>query len=275
MPGFRVEDWTDAYANAPNIPNGESWPAAWVKPSELFRKEHHERSELNIKHGDDEREAFDLFLPKAEPRGLFVFVHGGFWIRLDKSYWSHLSAGALQRGWAVAMPSYPLCPQVRVRDIAPSVSKAIVAAGEKVPGPIRLCGHSAGGQIVTRLVSQGTALPNETLSRIEKVVSLSGVHDLRPLLKTALNDTIQLDEKEADTESPALLKPAIDVSLTCWVGANERSEFVRQNALLANIWRGLGLSSEAIEEPDRNHFDVVDGLASPDTPLVKNIFEEL
>jgi arylformamidase len=35
------------------------------------------------------------------------------------------------------------------------------------------------------------------------------------------------------------------------VGGAERSEFLRQNALLANIWTGLGAETSSAEEPDR------------------------
>lgn len=268
---FRVHDWTDAYANAPNIPGGSDWPQAWVAPASAFR-DSHEARDIDISHGDHQREVCDLFYPEEPPKGLFVFVHGGFWVRLDKSYWSHLAAGALARGFAVLMPSYPLCPEVRVRDITPSVAKAITLAANRIAGPVILSGHSAGGQIVTRLMAKGSPLSKAVLDRLSHVVSISGVHDLRPLLKTALNEPIGLDEDEAFSESPALREPLVDVPVTCWVGANERSEFIRQNALLANIWRGLGLETAAIKEPDRHHFNVIDGLIDPDSPLMKSIF---
>ena len=101
---------------------------------------------------------------------------------------------------------------------------------------------------------------------------ISGVHDLRPMLRTQLNDTIGLDVAEARAESPALLEPVVDVPVICWVGANERSEFVRQNALLANVWRGLGMATECVEEPDRHHFDVIDGLCSGVSPMSRALF---
>lgn len=269
---FRVEDWDGAYANGANIPGGDRWPDAWVGPATDFRQLAGKTAQLDIAYGDHGREKLDLFMPKTTPAGLFVFVHGGFWIRLDKSYWSHLAAGANAMGWAVAMPSYPLCPEVHVRDIAQSIARAVTLAASKVDGPIRLAGHSAGGQIVTRLVCGGTGLPESVLARVERVMSISGVHDLRPLLRTQLNETIGLDATEATAESPALLDPVADIPLTCWVGANERSEFVRQNALLANIWRGLGLATDAVEEPDRHHFDVIDGLQSADSPMMRVLF---
>jgi arylformamidase len=92
------------------------------------------------------------------------------------------------------------------------------------------------------------------------------------MLRTQMNETIGLDEAEAKSESPALLTPVADVPVICWVGANERSEFVRQNALLANVWRGLGLATDAVEEPDRHHFDVVDGLMSASSPMGQALF---
>ena len=273
MPLFRVEDWDDAYANGPSIPRGEEWPEKWVKPAADFRTEWADKLHEDVRYDEHERAVFDFFLPDEKPKGLVVFIHGGFWIRLDKSFWSHLAKGALSNGWAVAMPSYPLCPEARVRDIQAHCVKAVTKAAGLVAGPIRLTGHSAGGQIVTRMISEPSDLPSAVLERIEHVVSLSGVHDLRPLLNTELNQTIRLDAEEAGDQSPALLKPARDVPLTCWVGANERSEFVRQNALLANIWRGLGLATEAVEEPDRHHFDVVDGLNDPTSPLTRCLLE--
>lgn len=270
---FRVEDWDDAYANAPNIPNGHEWPDKWVMPAANYRFSLGDNFKESIAYADHERAVLDLFLPVGSPKGLVVFVHGGFWVRLDKSYWSHLAAGAVEKGWAVAMPSYPLCPGVRVRDIAGFVAQSIENCAKNLDGPIVLTGHSAGGHIVTRLVSEGSKLSKNTLTRVVHVLSISGVHDLRPLLRTELNQTIGLDEKEVLAESPVLLKPILDVPVTCWVGANERSEFVRQNALLANIWRGLGMQTLAIEEPDRHHFDVIDGLADATSPLMRCLLE--
>ena len=265
----RIEDWSDAYANGPNIPGGERWPALWVEPAARFRESRVSagRATLDLGYGEGARNRLDLFLPDETPKGLVVYVHGGFWIRLDKSFWSHLAAGPIGHGYAVAMPSYTLCPEIRVRAITREIAAAIETAAQFVEGPIRLIGHSAGGHLVTRMVSKTSPLAPLVAGRIAHVVSLSGLHDLRPLIETDLNRTIGLDPEEAVSESPALLEPAENVRLTCWVGAAERSEFLRQNALLANIWKGLGAATDCVEEPDRHHFNVVDGLHDPDHPL--------
>jgi len=262
-----ITDWSDAYSNGEHIPKSERWPALWSTPAAAFRDSLGERALLDQPYGDDPRHRFDLFLPQSKAHGLVVFIHGGYWMRLDKSLWSHLAAGPLARGYAVAMPSYRLCPDVRIRDIVADAATAVVAAAEWIAGPIHLTGHSAGGHLATRLIATGSPLPADLLARIGNVVSISGLHDLRPLMRTGMNATLCIDAAEAASESPALLEPIAGTGLTCWVGGAERAEFRRQNALLANIWLGLGVRTEAIEEPDRHHFTVVDGLADPAHPL--------
>ena len=266
---FRITDWNNAYAQAANIPGGDRWPEAWVGPAKAYRDQADAR--LDQTYGDQPRERFDLFLPKGTPKGLVVFVHGGFWLKLDKSYWSHLAAGPVAQGWAVVMPSYTLCPDTNVTGIVAQIAKAVTVAANDIAGPIRLSGHSAGGHLVSRLMCSDTALSKDVTDRIEHVVSISGVHDLRPLLRTQLNNDIQLTETEAAKQSPALLTPLASIPLTCWVGQAERSEFLRQNALLANIWKGMGAITQTVEEPDKHHFDVIDGLADANSPLCQTL----
>jgi len=269
----QIADWDDAYANAPNIPEGERWPAAWIGAAETWRAEMlvAGRAELDLAYGSRPRNRFDLFQPGGATAGLVVYVHGGYWLRNEKSYWSHLARGAVLSGHAVAVPAYSLCPQVRIADITEEIGHAVAEAADRVPGPIRLVGHSAGGHLATRMVSATSPLPEDVRRRIVHTVSISGVHDLRPLLRIALNATLRLDADEAMRESPALLEPLPGTRLTCWVGSAERSEFVRQNALLASIWKGLGAATAVVEEPDRHHFNVVDGLADPDHVLTRTL----
>jgi acetyl esterase/lipase len=269
----QISDWSDAYANAPNIPGGDRWPAAWVQPAQDYRDalQGSGRATLDISYGERPRNRFDLFHPAGQSKGLVVFVHGGFWKALDKSFWSHLARGPVEGGYAVAMPSYTLCPEVRISEITREIAAAVERAAAMVEGPLFLTGHSAGGHLVTRMISATSPLPDDVRARINHTVSISGLHDLRPLMKTAMNAELKIDEAEARVESPALLEPMPNARVTCWVGSSERPEFVRQNALLANIWTGLGAKTCVIEEPGRHHFDVIDGLVDPDHQLTSTL----
>jgi acetyl esterase/lipase len=268
-----IADWDNAYANGANIAGGDRWPDAWARPAQAFRDALSTagQARLDVPYGEGPRHRFDVFLPNAPPKGLVVFIHGGYWLQSDKSDWSHLANGAVGSGFAVAMPSYTLCPDIRIAGIAGEIGAAITMAAGLVEGPLMLTGHSAGGHLASRMVTATTPLPADVAKRIRRVVSISGIHDLRPIMRTGMNTTLALDEEEALAESPALLRPMNGARITCWAGGGERAEFLRQTMLLANIWTGLGATTSAVIEPDRHHFDVVDGLADPAHPLTQTL----
>ena len=265
-----ITDFDTAYGNAGAIAGAETYPPRWRERAAAFRQELEAagRARLACPYGDGERAVYDLFLPEGTPAGLAVYVHGGYWKAFGRSEWSHLAAGALARGFAVAMPSYPLCPTVRIAEITRHVGPFLDTVAAEVSGPIRLSGHSAGGHLVTRMICTDSPLSEATAARIDRVLSISGVHDLRPLLKTQMNEILALDLAEARAESPALLEPRGNAALTCLVGGDELPEFRRQNTLLASAWRGLGLRTVAIEAPGRHHFDIIDALEDPASDAV-------
>lgn len=267
--------WDDAYSNGAYIPGGDGYPAKWANEAARFREAMSRggRAQLDLPYGSRPRERFDLFLPPRQALGVLVFVHGGYWMAFDKSSWSHLAAGALQRGWAVALPSYTLCPEARISEITIQIARAVTIAAERFGGPIALAGHSAGGHLVSRMACADPPLPDGVRRRLHHIVSISGLHDLRPLLNTSMNATLRLDAAEAASESPALLRPMPGARVTCWVGSRERPEFLRQNALLANNWAGLGAGMAEHLAEGRHHFDVIEELAVPGAPLLSALLD--
>lgn len=255
------------YVNVDFIPGGADYPDRWAGEGRAFRETQAAigRARLNVAYGPGERHRFDLFHPSGPAIGLVVFVHGGYWLRFDRAFWSHFSSGLTARGWAVAMPSYVLAPAARIAAITREIAAAVEAAADLVPGPIRLVGHSAGGHLVARMGCRDVALGGETRDRIARIVPISPVSDLRPLIGTAMNDTLRLDDAEAAAESPVLHTPP-DAPVTVWVGAEERPVFLDQARWLAEAW---GAAHRI--DPGRHHFDVIDGLEDPESPLVAAI----
>ncbi len=251
-------DLSDAYANAAHIPGGPEFPARWTAAAARFRAAHPPE---DVPYGEHPRERLHLFRPGREPRGLLVFVHGGYWMAFSASDFSHLAAGALSRGWAVALPSYPLCPEATVGGIVRSVARAVDRAAKAVAGPIRLAGHSAGGQVVARLAGADVTLASR--GRLAGVLPISPLANLAPLLRTAMNDTLRLCAEEAAAESP-MLRPRPVVPVTVWVGEDERPAFRDQALWLSRAW-----DAPLVVEPTRHHFDVIAGLEEPDGSLTR------
>lgn len=251
----------DAYQNAAYIPGGESYPDRWAGAAKAFRDS--ALCELDLIYGTTARQRFDLFHPARLSKGLLVFVHGGYWLRFDKSFWSHLAAGPLAHGWTVAMPSYDLCPQARITEIGQQVGDAITIVADRVPGPIRLVGHSAGGHLVAR-----ASVPHHGhrwQERVEKVVSVSPVADLAPLMRTSMNRDLQIDAAEAQAESPVHL-PVPRFDRTVWVGGDERPVFLEQADGLARHW-----GCPCVVTEGEHHFSVIDRLEDAESPLVTEL----
>ena len=257
------------YVNVDFIPDGAGYPERWQEKARAFRETEAAigRARLNVAYGAGARQKLDLFHPAGKPDGLVVFVHGGYWKRFDRSVWSHFAGGLTTAGWAVAMPSYTLAPEARIREMGVEIARAIETAASFVPGPIRLTGHSAGGQLVARVVCRDMALNPEIRARFEKSVPISPVSDLRPLRDTSINEALNLDEAEAASESPAL-HTAPDIPVSVWVGAEERPVFLDQARWLAEAWE-----AEHRIAPGCHHFDVIDGLCDAGSPLVRSILE--
>jgi hypothetical protein len=273
---YPICDWDDAYANASHIPNGSDYLDAWATSAADFRQEMLSKglAKLDIPYAAGERNKFDLFMPdsaKGPVKGLVVYVHGGFWMMLDKNYWSHLAKGCLDASYAVAMPSYTLCPNISIQGIVQEIATAIESAAGMVKGEIRLTGHSAGGHLVTSMLCEDSPLKASICQRIVKTVSISGVHDLRPLLNTQMNEKLRLDNQQAIQGSTVLKAPGHLTPLTCWVGSDERPEFKRLNRLQADIWKGFDISTQWVEEHNKHHFNVIDGLIDKQHPLMQSL----
>lgn len=266
-------DPEDAYENRLHIPNADRHLANWPVDAAAFR-DHHQNSERDLAYGTGARTSYDLFLPAGgidAAKGIVGVIHGGYWVALSKDDFSHLAAGPLARDWAVAMIGYTLAPQARISDITAEITAATNTVAKLGNGPLRLAGHSAGGHLVARMMCRDVSLLDQTAQRLDRAVSVSGLHDLRPLRRLAKNETWRLDDAEVAAESPVMQMPREGIELACIAGAAERPEFIRQNALLPLAWQGLGVSAYSRLLAGNHHFSVIDHLADMDSDLCEII----
>lgn len=259
------EEADRAYANGAFIPGAEGFVPKWQSAAAAFRDSLGDRARLGLAYGGAARQRLDLFLPEGPPRGLLVFVHGGYWLAFGREDWSHLAAGAVARGWAVAMPSYTLAPAARISAMTREAAAAVTHAAGLVHGPVVVTGHSAGGHLAARMGCTDLDLP-----RVARVVPISPLSDLRPLMQTSMQDDLRLDAAESAAESPAMLALRGGVQAHVWVGGQERPSFLWQARLLSEAW-----DCPWTVDPGRHHFDVIDGLTLPDAPLTRACLDGL
>lgn len=255
--------WPDAdrdYANGAFIPGAESVVARWQADAAAFRASLGARARLDQAYGPDPLQRLDLFLPETTPQGMLVFVHGGYWLAFTPADFSHLAAGALARGWAVALPGYTLAPEARIAAMTQDIARAIRHLATLSPGPIHVTGHSAGGHLAARMGCADLDLP------VARVVPISPLAELGPLIATRMNESLRIDADEAARESPARLALRPGTSARIWVGAQERPAFLWQARTLSEEWCCPWTTA-----PGRHHFDVIDALADPGSDLVSTL----
>lgn len=250
-----------AYTNDAFIPGSEETPGRWRDEAAAFRARAR-GAQLDLPYGPGMRQQLDLFLPEGAPRGAVVFIHGGYWLESGRKDWSHLAAGPLAHGWAVAMPSYTLAPKARIGEMAREIAAATRHVAARVSRPIVVTGHSAGGQLAARMACEGIN------ASVAHVVPVSPLADLVPLLATSMKAKLHLDRDECARESPARLRLRPGISAHVWVGGQERPAFLWQARTLSEAW-----ACPWTVEPGRHHFDVIDGFADPDSPLVAALLD--
>lgn len=247
----------DDYANGAYIKGGDAYYARWQQQSRAYRQAMGPRARLDLPYGAGARQALDLFMPEATPKGVLVFVHGGYWIEGERDLWSHLAAGAVARGWAFALPGYTLAPAARIADMTAEIAAAVGLAGRMVAGPVVVTGHSAGGHLAARM---GCA---DIAADVARVVPISPLSELSPMMQTDMQQSLRLDAAECERESPARLRLRAGVGAHVWVGAQERPAFLWHARLLSERW-----DCPWTPEAGRHHFDIMDGLADPASPLM-------
>lgn len=253
-------DMDRAYANGAFIAGAENYPPRWAAKAAAYRDSLGGRARLGLAYGTGDRQKFDLFLPEGLPKGLLVYVHGGYWLAFGRESWSHLAAGALARGWACAIPSYTLAPQARIAEITLEIGRAVEAAAELIAGPVVVTGHSAGGHLSARMGCADVLVAAD----IARVVPISPVAELAPLMHTLMNEKLRITEPEAARESPARLDLRKDVGAHVWVGGNERPAFLWQARLLSEAWNCRWTVAQG-----KHHFDVIDDLEAPESALIE------
>jgi acetyl esterase/lipase len=139
---------------------------------------------------DKIKHKLDLFLPEGgKGFPVLLFVHGGAWMHGDKSFlgfYSALARSLAAQGIGVVVTNYRLSPGVRhpehVRDVARAFAwthKNIAKYGGR-PDRLFVCGHSAGGHLVSLLVTDDRYLRDEGLSSkaVRGAIPISGVYDV-------------------------------------------------------------------------------------------------
>ncbi|MEE8554435.1 MAG: alpha/beta hydrolase [bacterium] len=237
---------------------------------------------LDVPYGDSSLQKLDVFPAATAGAPVQVYIHGGYWQSLDKSFFSYPAAPMVGAGAAFVSINYDLAPNVTIDEIVRQCGQALdwcyrnAASFNGDAERLYVSGHSAGAHLgmmmLTRDWSADGGLPAPA---VKGVSAISGVFDLESIRLSYQNEVLRLDAEAARRNSPLYNLPRHGVPLIAAVGADETDEFRRQNGMLATAWRARGFHCEELTVPGQNHFDIVKSLQRADDPLTRAMLAQM
>ncbi len=268
------------YNNGDRVPDYPDYIERWTRDSEATRAGLDCR--LDLAYGPGERQRLDIFPASSPGAPLLVFIHGGYWQRLDKNVFSYLADAFVAAGIGFAAIGYPLAPAAGLDEISESARAAFEWLGRNAaehgldPDRMFVAGHSAGGHLTAAMLATDWAARDGVPADLVKGgCAISGLYDLEPIRLCYLNKVLGMDEAVARRNSPVHDLAGASGDLIVTVGGDESEEFHRQQADLVAGWRARGLEPAEIPQPGKNHFSVVDQLAAPDSALHKAVIRQI
>ena len=245
----------------------------WSDRSEKFRQ--NVDSSLNCQYGDGEKDKLDFFRCGEANAPLFIFVHGGYWQRGDKSVYSFVAESFINSGIDVALIGYQLCPGASMTNIVEKIQEAIIWIWRNAENysisknRINVSGHSAGGHITGMiLATDWHQISNDLPKDIVKTgIPISGLYQLEPIRETTIADALGLDNEESLALSPHFFEPKTNAPILVTLGGGETPEFHWQTDNFVKKWKQHKAPINYHAEPDVDHFGVVESLASIDSQI--------
>lgn len=264
----------EQYDNSGRVANAAALINTYTADAAAFRERDGLVADYAMRYGSGDRNLLDIFWPDASRDApLAVFIHGGYWQRLDRADFSHMASGLLEHGIAVAMPSYTLCPDTTVAGIVTEMRRACLLLNQTYKRPLTVFGHSAGGHLAACVFATdwGALHPDLPEDLVQSGLGLSGLYDLQPLVRTPVNEALGLNDATAEASSPLGWLPPPLRRFDTWVGSAESAEYHRQSRQLSSRWSLLGTPSLHIAVEGANHFTIVHALTDSGSSLVHRL----
>jgi len=275
-----IEELNDAYLPRRTVANAEQYLSDAAQRSAEIRATL--TRHLDIAYGDTSFQTLDIFPAALQTAPVFVFIHGGYWWALDKSFYSDIAPSFVSAGATVVLLNYDLCPIVTIPEITRQIKQAVKWVHENIGDyngdrdKLHLCGHSAGGHLAGMMMTTDWqaefGLPGNLL---KSATPLSGLFDIEPHRHTELQAHIQLTAADAKANSPQNLPLYSTCPVLCAVGGGESGAFKKQSLDFADKCRQAGIGVEYLETGTDNHFDITNRLQDPDDPMTRAILGQM
>lgn len=248
---------------------------------------------------DPKKNLLDLYLPTGTGWPVLVFIHGGGWTSGDKDLraggadiYGNIGRFYAAHGIGVAVISYRLQPGVawpaQVSDAARAVAwvHANVARYGGDPNTIVVSGHSAGGQLATRIALDPAPLAALGVDHhvVKGMISMSGagldftdaeswrLGQPRDYYEQRFRNGDATDAWMRDASTVRFVTHDAPPGLVIYA-EGDSADLRRQGDVLAAALRGAGVRSEKIVVPGSSHTRILLTLSRADTIAARGILK--
>jgi arylformamidase len=236
------------------VPHADQIIARWGPASDAVRARIGEPR--NERYGRSPIETLDVY---GEGETAFVFVHGGAWKRQSRRENALAAEAVVGAGAAYVALDFALLPSVTLPEMVSQVCRGIEWVHRNLAADIVLCGHSSGSHLAACALTRTDGVKSALL--------VSGIYDLLPVRLSARNEYVRVDEKLEHEYSPIRHVDRIGCPVTVAWAEHEAAEFYRQSLEFSSALKRTGKLAEAMVGKGLNHFEIIETLADPASPL--------
>jgi len=252
--GYDQKALDDQYEQRAWVPHADQIIRRYAEKSDAVRKR---LGEPRVERcGPTPPETLDIY---GSGKKAFVFIHGGAWRRQSSREQGFLAEPIVQASAAYVALNFANLPTVTMAEMVGQVCRGIEWVYENLSRNVVLCGHSSGAHLGACALTR--------LGFLKRAMLVSGIYDLLPVRLSARNDYVRLDERLEHEYSPIRHVDKIKCPVTVGWAENESAEFLRQSREFAGALKAAGKLTESLEGRNLNHFEIIETMADPASPL--------
>ena len=251
--------------------------------SQIFKRYASRSKEARARLGDPKRfsygstpiEALDLYPARKSNAPIFVFIHGGAWLRGESKNYGFPAELFVNAGVNyIALDFIAVGPangDIRVmadqvkRGIAWTYKNAASFGGDA--SRLYIGGHSSGGHLCgVALVTDWQRDFGIPGNAVKGGLCMSGMYDMKPVRLSKRSSYVKFTDVMEQSMSSQRQLDKLQAPIIVTYGTDETPEFQRQNRDFAAAVKAAGKPVELIEASEFNHFEMCESLGDPYGP---------
>ncbi|HML10704.1 MAG TPA: alpha/beta hydrolase [Stellaceae bacterium] len=227
---------------------------------------------LRLVYGETPIEQLDIFRTDKPDAPIFIFIHGGAWIRGDARSYSAMAEMFVRAGAHFVVPDFinvadaggslfPMAEQVR-RAIAWVYKRGAHYFGGD-PDRLYIGGQSSGAHLAAVALTSEWREHDLPADFIKGALCTSGMYELAPVRLSARANYVKFTDRMVEELSPIRHVDRLATPLIVSYGTYETPEFIRQAKEFAAAVRDVGKLRELIVGENYSHLDLPETLCNP------------